>query len=95
MSKKVKFKPDWKFKHGTYIFLPSIVIFPGGPGFNEFRSQEFVGIVKHYQIYNRSNVKYLCKCLKTGEFKELDKKFLEDNAKKLDIRTAILLYGRD
>ena len=96
MAKKNKFKPDWKFKVGTYIIMPPKVIFVGVPGkTNGLTSQEFVGRVAHYNIYNRNNCKYVCKCLKTGEFKDLDKKFVEDTAKIVDNRVANVLYNKD
>lgn len=95
MPKKTKFKPDWKFKVGTYIIMPPKVIFAAGPGTNGLTSQEFVGRVAHYNIYNRNNCKYVCKCLKTGEFKDLDKKFVEDTAKIVDNKVANVLYNKD
>lgn len=90
-----KFKPEWKFKYGTYIIMPPVEIFKAGPNTNGFSSQFFVGIVKHYQVHNRNNMRYMCKCLQTGQFVELDKKFTEDHAKTIDINTAIVLYGKE
>lgn len=92
-----KFLPEWKFKYGTYLIIKPVTIFKSIPTIPvpDIVTQEFVGVVKHYQIYNRNNMKYLCKCLKTGEFVELDKKFVEDHAKLVDSKVANVLFSTE
>lgn len=87
MARKNKFKPDWKFKVGTVILLPPVEISPG------FKSAEFVGIVSHYNIYNRSNCKYVCKEFGSGRFAMLDKDWVNKYATIVDNKWAKILYG--
>lgn len=86
---KTKFKPDYTYKQGTYIMLPSHPVQEGN------RALPFVGQVLHYNVYNRENIRYLCKCLRTKAYFEFDKIYVESVAKVVDKKIGMLLYCDD
>ncbi len=87
MARRPRFIPEWKFKINTCVHVPEL------RPFESYITPSFTGIVLNYRIYSRSNVRYICKRLSAGLIQEWDKKHLEDHAKKVDVRTAKLLYG--
>lgn len=88
MARKTKFKPEWKFKPNTVVAIP--VIF-----FHGIKCPEHIVRIVAYQIYNRSNIRYLCKNLKLGIIQEWDKEHLERYAEIVDNKVATVLYSKD
>lgn len=77
-NEKPPFKPEYKYPTGTYIIIEVKNWDRNNGTHRMFTTKEVFKIVEH-TWYSRSDIRYVCQT-QTGNYRELDKQYLEDKA---------------
>ena len=87
-----KFKPQFKFKVGQYLLLNATDRIYNYDGLLVSSPPKIVVKILHINIYNRSNMKYVCRSM-TGEIQEVDTIWTENTAVTGKPNVLKVLYG--